>query len=441
MRLDNVSAAILTTLTISGCGGGSSSGDSNTSTNPSASSSVNPSSNQTLAAPKARALNGNMIFAIEGLVDKGGSVSNYSSIPVKPSLPAFKGADTRKVNISIPTPTIIIDNDSRWVHDWHCYQAVGLSAQRVNNQLLMDGTFSEYRYDMNANTCTSEHLATYVFNNAVFTSSLVFESFGSITSKTQQSSEQTLPTYYFIALAHAQQLQTSLGKAWEQMQRPQISAAAKSSGASIFQLNDSSGKIKLDLSQLNTDVIIDFASLDKNQMLSGSIWGMPGQGVADKRWCRIVNIPDDLSNTSIKYQSVIATNCARSTQRYCDQSKQSTAGIYPPVSPIAWDNNTANNAQLNSNEQHLKNEQGHFIANSAAQNSFVLDSYTAVSPIFGYTNPRSDGKVNNAGLNSWVGHAGHCQNVMNSRHTKMGIGFRVDRSDPLKVSYWTQDFN
>ena len=441
MRQDNVLAVILTTLSISGCGGGSSSGDNNSSSSPSASTNVNPASNQTFSARKEKILKGNMIFAIEGLVDKGGSVSNYSSIPVKPSLPAFKGANTRKVNINIPTPTIIIDNDSRWVHDWHCYQSVGLSAQRVNNQLLVDGTFSEYRYDMNANTCTSEHLATYVFNNAVFTSSLVFESFGSVASKNQQGSEQTLPTYHFIALVHSQQLKTSFGSAWEQMQRPKISAAGKSAGASIFQLDDSSGEIKLDVSQLNTDVIIDFASLDKSQILSGSIWGMPGQGAADKRWCRIVNIPDDLSNTSLKYQSVIATNCARSTQRYCDRSKQSDAGIYPPVSPIAWDSDTANNAQLNSNEQYKLDEKGHFVVNSMAQNSALISSSSAIRPIFGNGKKRSDGQVNNAGVKSWAGHPGHCQNVMSHHRTKMGIGFRQDRSDSSKMFYWTQDFN
>ncbi|WP_114787579.1 CAP domain-containing protein [Vibrio tetraodonis] len=441
MRQDNVLAVILTTLSISGCGGGSSSGDNNSSSSPSASTNVNPSSNQTFSTPKEQILKGNMIFAIEGLVDKGGSVSNYSSIPVKPRLPAFKGANTRKVNINIPTPTIIIDNDSRWVHDWHCYQAVGLSAQRVNNQLLVDGTFSEYRYDMDANTCTSEHLATYVFNNAVFTSSLVFESFGSVTSKTQQGSEQTLPTYHFIALAHANQLQTNFGSAWEQMQRPQIAAAAKNAGASIFQLNDSSGEITLDISQLDNDVVIDFASLDKSQILSGSIWGMPGQGAADKRWCRIVNIPDDLSHSSIKYQSVIATNCARSTQRYCDQSEQSAAGIYPPVSPIAWDSDTANNAQLNSNEQYKLDEIGHFVVNSMAQNSALITSSSAIRPIFGNGKKRSDGQVNNAGADSWAGHPGHCQNVMSHHRTKMGIGFRQDRSDSSKMFYWTQDFN
>ena len=433
MRFQNLSAAVLTTLTMSGCGGeGSSAGNNENSSQ---------QSNLTAIQPKTKQLTGNVLFAIEGLIEKGGVVSNYSSIAVKPTLPAFKDGDTQKVAITIPVPTIIIDNDSRFVNDWHCYQAIGLSAQRKNQQLLVDGVFSEYRYDMGTNSCSNEHLATYVFNNAVVDSSLTFETLGSVVSRNQQGSEQTLPTYQFISLAQANQSQASFGNAWEQMQRPKIAAALQQAGASIFQVDASSGKVKLDLSQINTDVIVDFASLDKSQILSGSIWGMPGQGIADERWCRIVNIPDDSSRNSIKYQSVIATNCARSTPRYCDMSKSSAAGIYPAVSPIAWDEATANNAQLNSNEQHRTNKQGHFIANSAAQNSFVLAFYTAVSPIFGYTNPRSDGQVNNAGLNSWVGHAGHCQNVMGHRRTKMGIGFRVDRSKPSKMSYWTQDFN
>ncbi len=93
--------------------------------------------------------------------------------------------------------------------------------------------------------------------------------------------------------------------------------------------------------------------------------GCSGQGVADERWCRIVNIPDDLSQNSIKYQSVISTNCARSTQRYDAFGSSFSSGNYPPVAPIAWDSNTASNAQLNSDEQHRRDAQGHFVVNSS----------------------------------------------------------------------------
>ncbi|NOJ03333.1 CAP domain-containing protein [Vibrio splendidus] len=447
MKKQNISAVALLALIITGCGGESSSGgDSTTSNNANAPSNPsnpsNPDSSSTSQQPDIKALSNNMIFAIEGFVDTTAPIRNYSSISVKNELPAFKGGDTQKVDVDIAVPTIVIDNGSNFVNDWHCYETTGLSAQRKSHQLLVDGTISEYRYDMQSNACSSELLGSYVFNDAVFDSSLEFKTVGSVVSKDENGVESNLPTYDFIAQAYGEQSKERFGDSWELLQRDKINAAAKEVGASIFELNTSSGKIDLDLGQLNSDTLIDFASLDTNQLLNGAIWGMPGQGVADEKWCRIVNIPEDLSQNSIKYQSVISTNCARSAQRYCDAFGSSfSSGNYPPAAPIAWDSNTASNAQLNSDEQYRRDAQGHFVVNSSGQNAFVLSSNSVVIPIFGYTSPRSDGQVNNAGLNSWAGHEGHCQNVMNSRHTKMGIGYKVSKSDTSKMSYWTQDFN
>lgn len=447
MKKQNISAVALLTLIITGCGGESSSGgDSTTSNNANApsnpSSPSNLDSSSTSQQPDIKALSNNMIFAIEGFVDTTAPIINYSSITVKNELPAFKGGDTQKVDVDIAVPTIVIDNGSNFVNDWHCYETAGLRAQRKSHQLLVDGTISEYRYDMQSNACSSELLGSYVFNDAVFDSSLEFKTVGSVVSKDENGVESNLPTYDFIAQAYGEQSKERFGDSWELLQRDKINAAAKEVGASIFELNTSSGKIDLDLGQLNSDTLIDFSSLDTNQLLNGAIWGMPGQGVADEKWCRIVNIPEDLSQNSIKYQSVISTNCARSAQRYCDAFGSSfSSGNYPPAAPIAWDNNTASNAQLNSDEQYRRDAQGHFVVNSSGQNAFVLSSNSVVIPIFGYTSPRSDGQVNNAGLNSWAGHEGHCQNVMNSRHTKMGIGYKVSKSDTSKMSYWTQDFN
>ncbi|MGF1824012.1 CAP domain-containing protein [Vibrio splendidus] len=447
MKKQNISAVALLALIITGCGGESSSGgDSTTSNNANAPSNPsnpsNPDSSSTSQQPDIKALSNNMIFAIEGFVDTTAPIRNYSSISVKNELPAFKGGDTQKVDVDIAVPTIVIDNGSNFVNDWHCYETAGLNAQRKSHQLLVDGTISEYRYDMQSNACSSELLGSYVFNDAVFDSSLEFKTVGSVVSKDENGVESNLPIYDFIAQAYGEQSKERFGDSWELLQRDKINAAAKEVGASIFELNTLSGKIDLDLGQLNSDTLIDFASLDTNQLLNGAIWGMPGQGVADEKWCRIVNIPEDLSQNSIKYQSVISTNCARSAQRYCDAFGSSfSSGNYPPAAPIAWDSNTASNAQLNSDEQYRRDAQGHFVVNSSGQNAFVLSSNSVVIPIFGYTSPRSDGQVNNAGLNSWAGHEGHCQNVMNSRHTKMGIGYKVSKSDTSKMSYWTQDFN
>ena len=122
--------------------------------------------------------------------------------------------------------------------------------------------------------------------------------------------------------------------------------------------------------------------------------GHAWSGKADENWCRIVNIPSDVSSNSIKYQSVIATNCARSSQRYCDaHGSSSLGGIFPSAPPVAWDDSTASNAQLNSDEQYRRNQQGHFIVNSSAQNAFVVSLNSAIGPIFGYTDPRTDGKI------------------------------------------------
>ncbi|PMN24267.1 hypothetical protein BCT41_04015 [Vibrio splendidus] len=447
MKKQNISAVALLALIITGCGGESSSGADNTTSNNAnvPSNPSNPSntgSSSTSQQPDIKALSNNMIFAIEGFIEETDPIRNFSSIAVKNELPAFKGGDTQKVDVTIAVPTIVIDNGSNFVNDWHCYETTGLSAQRKNHQLFVDGTISEYRYDMQSNSCSSEHLGSYVFNDAVFDSSLEFKTVGSVVSKDGSGIESNLPTYDFIAQAYGEQSKERFGDSWELLQRDKINAAAKEVGASIFELNTSSGKIDLDLGQLNSDTLIDFASLDTNQLLNGAIWGMPGQGVADEKWCRIVNIPEDLSQNSIKYQSVISTNCARSTQRYCDAFGSSfSSGNYPPAAPIAWDNNTASSAQLNSDEQYRRDAQGHFVVNSSGQNAFVLSSNSVVIPIFGYTSPRSDGQVNNAGLNSWVGHEGHCQNVMKSQHTKIGIGYKASKSDASKMSYWTQDFN
>lgn len=441
MKKQNISAVALLALIITGCGGESSSGGDNTTSN-NANAPSNSGSSSNSQQPDIKALSNNMIFAIEGFIEETDPIRNFASIAVKNELPAFKSGDTQKVDVTIAVPTIVIDNGSNFVNDWHCYETTGLSAQRKSHQLLVDGTISEYRYDMQSNACSSELLGSYVFNDAVFDSSLEFKTVGSVVSKDENGVESNLPTYDFIAQAYGEQSKERFGDSWELLQRDKINAAAKEVGASIFELNTLSGKIDLDLGQLNSDILIDFSSLDTNQLLNGAIWGMPGQGVADEKWCRIVNIPEDLSQNSIKYQSVISTNCARSTQRYCDAFGSSfPSGNYPPAAPIAWDSNTASNAQLNSDEQYRRDAQGHFVVNSSGQNAFVLSSNSVVIPIFGYTSPRSDGQVNNAGLNSWAGHEGHCQNVMNSRHTKMGIGYKVSKSDTSKMSYWTQDFN
>ncbi|MGX9520816.1 CAP domain-containing protein [Vibrio mediterranei] len=455
MKIQYWSAITLLALVISGCGGESSSGNDNGNVQSSNLNQPNKQLPSKLATskdgsvhqipinqPDIESTNSKLIFAVEGLIEKGSQVNQYTSISFDDTLPAFTDSDSQKVDITISVPTIIIDNGSSLVDDWHCYQTTNLTAQRKNHHLMVDGMISEYRFDMNTNSCSNDHLSSFVFNNAVIDSTLAFENVGSVVLRDENNHESNLPTYEFIALAYGQQMREKFGESWELVQRSSINSVAKGAGVPIFKLDKTTGNISLDLSQVNTDMLIDFASLDQTQLLLGSLWGMPGQGIADEKWCHIVNIPEGLTRENIKYQTVISTNCARSTPRYCDSHGSSfSGGNFAAVSPVAWDDITANNAQLNSNEQYRQNKQGHFIVKSSGQNAFVLATKTAIVPVFGYTIPRVDGHINNAGRNSWAGHEGHCQNVMNANFTKVGIGYKASKSDLSKMSYWTQDFN
>ncbi|WP_017630760.1 CAP domain-containing protein, partial [Vibrio sp. 624788] len=230
------------------------------------------------------------------------------------------------------------------------------------------------------------------------------------------------------------------GDSWLGILSQNLMSEATVSGKKLFTV-DSNGNVKLSFTSSNN--LVDFNSLNKQDILSGHIFGgAPGVGVASQNWCKIVNIPKGVSSSALQYQTVIATNCARSTVRYCDATTGYSAGNYPAVPPVAWDDASKNNAQLNSDEQYNKNKLGHFVALSAGQNAFVLESKSAITPIIGYTAPRSDGQVNNAGHSSWAGHEGHCQNVMGASHTKVGIASRDTQPAKSGIqSYWTQDFN
>ncbi|MEZ8420706.1 hypothetical protein AB6C77_25550, partial [Vibrio splendidus] len=356
----------------------------------------------------------NVFTLIEGFLEEANSsgvstFENTDKISTSTKLPSFQGADISSTPITLITskyPTMsqvngatVIENDNG---EWHCYKATNLIAERSNNKIIANGKIEKYEFDYSANTCTNTLEYSYSFNNAIIDEELKLDQPNTVFSLDQSGSSTPIKTYEFIAKKYGEQLTSNFGDSWLGILSQNLISEATVSGNKLFTV-DSNGNVTLSFTSSNN--LVDFNSLNKQDILSGRIFGgAPGVGVASQDWCYIVNIPQGVSASAIQYQTVIATNCARSTVRYCDATNGYSAGNYPAVSPIAWDHVSKNNAQLNSDEQYNQNKQGHFVARSAGQNAFVLESKSAIIPIIGYTEPRSDGKVNNAGHMSWAGH-------------------------------------
>ncbi|MEZ8799539.1 hypothetical protein OA7_0014765 [Vibrio cyclitrophicus 1F53] len=406
--------------------------------------------NSVQPAPK-----GNIFTVINGLLENANASQNstfkhYDKIAVSNNVPLFGGADIVNTQIQFstsPSPaiggpakaTIIIQNGN----EWHCYKSTQLSAQRDANVLTVDGNIAEYAYGYSATgqKCSNNLLASYEFKNAKMDAKLKLAQVGTVFSIDSSGAKSALHTYEFLAKAYGEQLEDSFGPAWLSIQGPHIVAAANNAGNALFNV-DNNGLITLSVSNnVNTDVY-DFNALTGSKILDGTVFGSsPGGSVASKNWCKIVNIPKGVTSSAIEYQTVIATNCARSTARYCDSHGKDPAGVYPAVSPVAWNDSLKTDAQITSDEQYNRNAQGHW-GHLNAQNAFVLESKSAIIPIIGYTEPRTDGNKNNAGHSSWAGHEGHCQNVMGAGHTIVGIASR-DAKPSAKAgiqSFWAQDF-
>ncbi|ELB2803288.1 hypothetical protein QNF09_004664 [Vibrio alginolyticus] len=393
-------------------------------------------------------LKGNVFTVIEGFLEDANSsgmstFSNYAKISTSNNFPLFQGSDIPSTPITLTTnshqksgpkgATIIIDNG-----DWHCYKATSLIAERNNNKIIVDGKIEEFSYNYRIQECGSNLISSYEFHNATMDDNLLLEQPNTAFLTGSSGVKMPLRTYEFLVNRYKEQLEGDFGPSWRAIQEPYIHDAANKAGNTMFVM-DASGEIELSVTSKD---IYDFNSLNKNDLLKGTLWGSPGASASSKNWCKIVNIPKGLSSSAIQYQTVIATNCARSTARYCDASKNDPSGIYPAVAPVSWDDTSKNNAQLNSDEQYSQNKQGHFVIRSAQQNVFLTEFKSAIIPIIGYTTPRNDGKANNAGVYSWAGHEGHCQNVMNTNHTKVGVASRDTQPKKSGIqSYWTQDFN
>ncbi|MDD1829570.1 CAP domain-containing protein [Photobacterium sp. ZSDE20] len=446
---------ISTILVILVAGCNSSSGKSNKSTSniTSGNNSSNTSTSGTSTSTSGtRAFKGNVFTLIEGFLEEANSsgistFENTDKVSTLTDLPSFQGSDIPSTQITLTTtkyPTMSGFNNATVIEDdnglWNCYKATNLTAERNNNKIIADGKIEKYKFDYNANMCTNILEFSYSFNNATIDEELKLEQPNTVFSQDQSGNNTPIQTYYFIAQEYGKQLIDNYGDSWLGVFSQNLISEATVSGNQLFKIN-SNGHITL--SPTSSSHLIDFNSLNKQDILSGRLFsGAPGVGAASPNWCKIVNIPEGVSASAIQYQTVIATNCARSTVRYCDAHGSDPAGNYPAVAPVAWDDTSKNNAQLNSDEQYNKNKQGHFVMHSAGQNAFVLEAKSAIIPIIGYSTPRNDGKTNNAGAPSWAGHAGHCQNVMNASHTKVGVASRDAQPTKSGIqSYWTQDFN
>ena len=348
------------------------------------------------------------------------------STPIQLSIASFPNKGGSK------KATIIIETGG-----WHCYKATNLVAERNNNKIIVDGKIEEYAYDYNVQECGANLIASYEFNNATMGADLVLEQPNTAFFIDSLGAKTPLRTYEYLVNSYSDQLKDAFGPAWRTIQLPYINDAANKVGSSMFVMG-SNGEIELSVSSHD---LYDFNSLSQSSILNGTLWGSPSGSAASKNWCKIVNIPKGVSSSALQYQTVIATNCARSTQRYCDAHGSEPAGDYPAVSPVAWDDGLKNDAQITSDEQYRRNAQGHWGARNA-QNAFIPEFKSAIIPIIGYSEPRTDGKVNNAGHNSWAGHEGHCQNVMGAGHTMVGIASRDAK--PIAKSgiqaFWAQDF-
>lgn len=397
-------------------------------------------------------MNNNMIHVVYSLLrvqdlQRGNQIADNTKAYIDNSTNLdLAGLDIPLVNIDMPSPTLIE------LPAFHCYETNNLAVKKEGRELYIDGVISEYdaliKNGAGNNvtaSCTNKKLNEYSFKNTVVNEDLIVESIDSVSYEDSTNANTVfLPTYQFSALVYEQRLKSNFGHAWALMQNEHINNAAKELGNHLFV--SSLRTIDLDISGLTSEVLIDFDSLDKVQLLNGAIWGMPGQGVADQRWCKIVNLPDNSNSDTLKYQAVIATNCARSTKRWCNTLNPSDIALNA-APPVAWSDSTAAAAQITADAEKIQFVNSGSKYQSLLPNVSSVASYSAITPLFGYGDPvdtNAYGQSNNAGLSSQAGRTASCQAMMNPSHTEMGLGYAhhlILNSNYSLHSFWTQTFN
>lgn len=106
----------------------------------------------------------------------------------------------------------------------------------------------------------------------------------------------------------------------------------------------------------------------------------------------------------------------------------------------------------NSLESKARQEQGHWTGfTNMSQNTFTVTPSnmapfkSMIKPIFGYTNPKNSDpdspQFNNAGANSFFGHAGHCQSEMQNNGIHTGASsLPATAKGVTGIDYITQNF-
>lgn len=347
--------------------------------------------------------------------------SGQSAITIPTKIYPLSGSQATKTLNFLSEATIFPVGNAN-AADWFKYATKGdLTLSRDANGLTINGeiTISDY-YNKSAHT--------FVFSNVRIDDTL------KVVGRILQDGK-ILKSAIILTNQVSDNLSSHFGEGWAEMQMPAINAALVKY-PNLLKVDK--GNVKFDsveLSNAEVDGLLVDYNKHKGEILDATIFGnSPGNGNADVRWTKIVNIPSDVSEKTIQIQSVIATNAARSTARYCNGHGSFKAGNYPAVSPVSWSADLASKAMVNSNRQ-VNQGQGHWTPEyQVAQNVFVLSSFSAITPIIGYQKPRL---TNNAGRLSFTGHEGHCQNVMGKSHTEVGVAWLANGTHHL--SFWTQN--
>ncbi|CAM2810979.1 hypothetical protein [Vibrio rarus] len=322
---------------------------------------------------------------------------------------------------------------------WHCYNSSSIVVSVDRQGMTLDGIFTEYQYVKGCNVANKKVIA-YQFKHAHINRDFIIDS-GHITDL---STSKKIPANQLLLASIEQSVAQQFGKAWLE----QWKLGASSAGAHFLQLENGRVVYKEVPSSMQ-----DFNLLDKRKILAGTVFGhAPGIGHASAKWCRIINIPKGLDLESQKVQTMIAVNCARSSHRYCEgHASDFPAGMQPATYPLAWSDASYKLAMDNTVLQQKFNQQGHFETNNQAQNAFTVTPYNgvpfsgALKAVFGYTDVKdpktTSAHFNNAGANSFTGHAGHCQNEMTQHAMSTGLSFiKLSKKGVTGIDFITQNF-
>jgi len=154
----------------------------------------------------------------------------------------------------------------------------------------------------------------------------------------------------------------------------------------------------------------------------------------------------DKATQTTKEEILRAINKARSVARDCHDG----LGIVPAAPELTWNNELYDAAYEHSYDLATSNTFSHYgsgtdsdiTGSNNGEKSYFIDRIEAN----GYVNYKVIGE-NIAGgqptiksaVEAWISSPAHCNNLMNSQFTEVGVAVAVDENSDYKV-YWTQNF-